>query len=208
MPTMAITARMIHLNVWNASGESGQAAAIAQQLKYRGFNIIATGNDPDGESPSVAIIRYGPNGKQIALTLLKQVPGATLEEDNRSDPSVDLVIGPDIKLTPRPMPPAASVLRARGFKVGTVSGSTDWFADSAVVIQYSQQGEPAAERVKLQFKNPTMQQSLSSGNTVDIYIAAKYYDTVLQPSSPSLLTSAPTPANVCTIPSPGNSAAK
>ncbi len=213
-PTMKIALNSIHANIWNADGKNGQAAKVATQLSWRGIKIIATGNDPTGgQPPKYAEIRYGPNGKQIALTLAQQVKNATLVQDNRADPSVDLVIGAKFALVPVP-PPApskitvnvynayvlpgtaaslATELHKRGFKIAAVGNDKKggYYPNNAVAIRYGAQGEPAARRAALQFKNVKMIQDGRKGTTVDVVIGSKWVDGSIVPVAQA--TPAPTP---------------
>lgn len=213
-PTMKIALSSIHANVWNAGGASGQAARIASQLTWRGVHIISTGNDPKaGEPPKYAEIRYGPNGKQIALTLAQQIKGAVLTQDDRTNPSVDVVIGPKFALVPVPPPPPSKVtvnvfnafvipgsasnlaatLHKRGFKIAKVSNTSDFYGSDAVVIRYGIRGEPAARRAALQFKDPTMQQDNRKSTTVDVVIASKWNDKVVVPVAQATVPPRPSP---------------
>jgi len=201
-PTMKIALNSIHANVWNAAGKTGQAASVASQLKWRGVHIISTGNDPKGgEPPKRAEIRYGPNGKQIALTLAQQIKDATLEQDDRTNPSVDVVIGTDFSLVPVPPPKPsrvkvnvlnafvipgsaselASTLRKRGFQVVKTGNTKDFYPDDSTVIRYGLRGEPAARRLALQFKHPTMEKLHRSSAIVDVVIGSKWKDHVIVP---------------------------
>ncbi|MFC6704390.1 LytR C-terminal domain-containing protein [Flexivirga alba] len=214
VPTMKIALNSIHANIWNADGKTGQAASVATQLSWRGIKIIATGNDPKGgTAPKYAQIRYGPNGKQIALTLAQQVKGATLEQDNRADPSVDLVIGAKFALVPVPPPAPSKItvnvynayvlpgtaatlgteLHKRGFKVAAVGNDPKrgYYPDNAVAIRYGAQGEPAARRAALQFKNVKMIQDGRKSTTVDVVIGSKWVDSSIVPVAQA--TPAPTP---------------
>ena len=214
VPTMKIALNSIHANIWNAGGKTGQAASVASQLTWRGVHIISTGNDPNpGEPPKRAEIRYGPNGKQIALTLAQQVKGAKLTQDDRSNPSVDLVIGSKFALVPVP-PPApskitvnvynayvlpgtavslAAELRKRGFKVDNVGDDPKrgYYPHSAVAIRYGLQGEPAARRAALQFKGVKMIPDGRKNATVDVVIGSKWVDGTVVPVARA--TPAPTP---------------
>lgn len=201
-PTMKIALNTIHANVFNAGGKNGEAASIASQLTWRGIHIISTGNDPKGgQPPKHAEIRYGPNGKQIALTLAQQIKDATLEQDDRTNPSVDLVIGTDFSLVPVPPPKPsrvkvnvlnafvipgsaselASTLRKRGFQVVKTGNTKQFFPDSAAVIRYGLRGEPAARRLALQFKHPKLEKIHRSSATVDVIIGSKWKDHVIVP---------------------------
>lgn len=214
-PTMKVALNSIHANIWNAGGKSGQAASVASQLTWRGIKVIDTGNDPSaGAPPKHAAIRYGPNGKQIALTLAQQVKDATLEQDDRTNPSVDLVIGSKFSLTQVPPPPPSKItvnvynafvlpgtattlageLHKRGFKIDHVGNDpkAGYFPGSAVAIRYGLQGEPAARRAALQFKGPKkMVQDGRKNATVDVVIGSKWVDGTILPVAKA--TPAPTP---------------
>lgn len=216
-PTMSISLKSIHVNVWNADGDSGQASTVAEQLKWRGIQIISTGNDPESDSikaPTYAEIRYGSNGRQIALTLAKQVKDAKLRQDDRTDPSVDLVLGSKFALIPVAAPKASSVtvnvynayvlpgsaselaadLRKRGFKVKSVGNDPDsgYYPDNAVAIRYGAQGEPAARRAKAQFSNVKMVQDKRSGSTIDVVIGSKWTDSSLKSVAKSTIAATST----------------
>lgn len=201
-PTMKIALSTIHANVWNAGGKNGQAASIASQLRWRGVHIISTGNDPqNGSAPAHAQIRFGANGKQIALTMAQQIKNATLEQDDRTDPSIDVVIGKKFSLVPVPPPKPskvnvnvynafvlprtaaqlASTLRKRDFKVDKVGNDpkAGYYPKNAVVIRYGLQGEPAARRAALQFKHPRMLKDGRKSATVDVVIGSKWKDDVV-----------------------------
>jgi len=203
-PTMKIPLSSIHANVWNASGKTGMAASVASQLTWRGVKIIATGNDPSAEAPPKhAIIRYGPNGRQIALTLAQQIQHAKLVQDDRTNPSVDVVIGMKFALVPVP-PPApskitinvlnayvipgtasdvAAAMRKRGFHVDQIGNTTDFYPKHAVIVRYGAKGEPAARRVALQFNDVRMVEDNRKSDTVDVVIGSKWSDKAIVPVS-------------------------
>lgn len=199
-PTMQIKPGVIHLNVLNASGINHLASDAASELKWRGFQVISDGNDPNPDNlkePKWAQIRYGSNGRQIALTLAEQVQHATLHQDNRVDPSVDLVLGPDFQFVPVPPPPATSVtvnvynttfraglatnvageLKSRGFTVAQIGNDPQkaFLPDDVVLIRYGLHGEPAARRVAAQF--PGAKLTYVAGrkdSALDVVIGNKY----------------------------------
>ncbi|TWE10087.1 LytR C-terminal domain-containing protein [Rudaeicoccus suwonensis] len=218
-PTMKIALNTIWVNVWNASSQNGMAAQVAQELQWRGLHIIATGNDPESgnyPTPTYAQIRYGSIGRQIALTLAEQVENPTLEEDDRADPSVDLVIGDKFALVPLPPAPASQVslnvynayvvpgsaqelanaMRSRGFQILTVGNDPEqgYYPNDAVVIRYGAQGLPDAQRVQLQVKGAQMMQDSRTGTTVDLVIGSKWVSTsaVLVPTAQATPTPTPT----------------
>lgn len=220
-PTMKIPLNSIYANVWNAGGQNGEAASIAVQLQWRGIHIIQTGNDPTGANPPEhAAIRYGAGGKEIALTLAQQVKDATLQEDNRTNPSVDLVIGTHFALMPVPPPAASRItinvfnafvipgtasnvageMRKRGFHVAKIGNTSDFYPDHAVIIRYGLRGEPAARRVALQFRDVRMIQDARSSATVDVVIGSKWTDNAVVPAARA------TPAPTKPSPSPTCSA--
>ena len=84
----------VTVNVYNATNRAGLAKRTSAVLATRGFPIGHVANDPLGKSvKGVAEVRYGPSGEQGAKLLLYYVPGAVLVADQRTDASVDLVLG-------------------------------------------------------------------------------------------------------------------
>lgn len=86
----------VQVRVYNATAREGLARKVAGQLVGRGYAIVATDNDPlSGVRPveGAAEVRYGPAGARAAALVRRQVPGATLYEDAREGPIVDLVLG-------------------------------------------------------------------------------------------------------------------
>jgi len=199
-PTMSIPLSSIHLNVYNAAGKEDMASEVSTELKWRGLKIISIGNDPISDqraTPKTAEIRYGKGGKQIALTLATQIKDATLYKDDRTNPSVDLVIGTHFKLVPVPPPPPRDVtvnvynttyhagwatdiagkLKKRGFNIAEYGNEPHgrFFPDDSAVIFYGKQGEPAARRVALSFKNPTMKELPNrEGTVIDVDLGNKF----------------------------------
>ena len=95
-PTTAADPNRVQLRIYNATGREGLAKTVATQLGSRGYQIVATENDPlAGIRPveSSAEVRYGPSGAKQAAQVRRQVPGATLYLDAREGSVVDLVLG-------------------------------------------------------------------------------------------------------------------
>lgn len=85
---------LIVVNVYNATQRTGLAAQAAGDLRTQSFDIAAIGDDPqDATISDVAEIRHGPAGADAAAVLAKRVRGAQLVADDRTDSTVDLVLG-------------------------------------------------------------------------------------------------------------------
>ena len=86
--------KTITVNVYNATKTSGLAKKVGDALKLRGFVIGKVANDPlDQTIPAPAEIRHGFPGGTPAKVVAAHVAGSTDKEDQRTDASVDLVIG-------------------------------------------------------------------------------------------------------------------
>lgn len=82
------------LNVYNSTNRRGLAANTANQLKLRGFIIGQVTNDPLKANLSVSAQVRGAKSRVDELRqVAAEVPGAQIQTDNRTDPSVDLVLG-------------------------------------------------------------------------------------------------------------------
>ena len=92
------------MNVYNATGRAGLAAATADRLRARRFAVGDVANDPKrSKVPGSALIRYGRKGSAGAKLVATQVAGAKLKADTRTDAVVDLVLGTTFStLTPVP----------------------------------------------------------------------------------------------------------
>ena len=86
------------IRVLNASGQGGQAAEVAGQLRDLGFAEPTAANDPLYENNRLACqgqIRYGPSGRAAAAAVWLVAPCVELFQDQRPDDTVDLAIGTD-----------------------------------------------------------------------------------------------------------------
>ena len=84
----------VTVNVFNATGRMGLAAEVASELRARGFVVAAVSNDPLTRTVGgVAELRHSTPGDAAARTVAAQVQGATVAPDQRTDASVDLVMG-------------------------------------------------------------------------------------------------------------------
>ncbi|WP_306363630.1 envelope integrity protein Cei [Nocardia sp. CC227C] len=104
------------VRVLNANGQRGQATHVASQLSDLGFAPAAEafGNDTvyvNGDLECSGQIRYGVNGRSAAASVQLVAPCAELIEDQRTDESVDLVLG-SLFRDVRPSTDAEEVLRS------------------------------------------------------------------------------------------------
>lgn len=85
----------IEVRVYNATSRSGIAGVASVGLRQRGFDVVATANDPTHRTVTgIAEVRYGSAGAAGAQLVAAAVPGATLVSDRRSDAAVDVALGP------------------------------------------------------------------------------------------------------------------
>jgi LytR cell envelope-related transcriptional attenuator len=84
------------IRVLNASGQGGQAAEVAGELRDLGFAEPAAGNDPvytNTRLQCIGQIRFGPSGRAAAAAVWLVAPCTELFQDQRGDDTVDLAIG-------------------------------------------------------------------------------------------------------------------
>ena len=87
----------VSVNVLNGSRRIGMASITAEVLGSRGFDIGDVGNWSGQNVEGIAQIHYGPAGHDAAQLIAAYVDGATMVQDNRTDNTVDLVIGQKFK---------------------------------------------------------------------------------------------------------------
>lgn len=90
----------VQLRVYNGTDREGLAKQVSDQLRGRGFVVLAADNDPLVDIRAVAgsaEVRYGPKGATQAELVRRQVPGAKLYRDVREDAVVDLALGAGYK---------------------------------------------------------------------------------------------------------------
>jgi LytR cell envelope-related transcriptional attenuator len=84
------------IKVLNASGQGGQAADVAGELRDLGFAEPAAANDTIYVNTRLQCqgqIRFGPSGRAAAAAVWLVAPCTELFQDQRSDDTVDLAIG-------------------------------------------------------------------------------------------------------------------
>ncbi|NNH71152.1 envelope integrity protein Cei [Nocardia uniformis] len=104
------------VRVLNANGQRGQATHIASQLSDLGFASApeAFGNDSvyvNGDLECSGQIRFGVDGRAAAAAVQLVAPCAELIQDQRTDETVDLVLG-SLFRDIRPSTDAEEVLRS------------------------------------------------------------------------------------------------
>jgi hypothetical protein len=111
VPTDAPAPADIRVNVYNATTRNGLASSAARALRKREFAIIDVANDPLGKTVAgTAEVRAGADNEAAAAVVVAQVSGAFFVVDDRTDGTVDLVVGEAFKklaparATPAPAP--------------------------------------------------------------------------------------------------------
>ncbi|WP_072801987.1 envelope integrity protein Cei [Rhodococcoides yunnanense] len=119
------------VRVYNANGESGQAATVAAELSDYGFASapdVQVGNDPvylDQNMQCQGQIRFGGGGAAAASAVWLVAPCAELVQDGRGDDTVDLALGTYFKDL-QPNSDAESVLQSlAGVTPGTPAAPLD-----------------------------------------------------------------------------------
>ena len=190
-PSRTVAWSSIYANVYNASDRSGEGATVAKQLGWRGMHTLDVKNDPlsdDRPTPKFAEIRYGKNGRTIALNVARQIPHANLYQDERSDPTIDIIIGNKFSLAPRPpravknvsvtvlnttfMPGLAADVAGRlgkqGFHADAEANDKAYYPDDSAVIVYDEEGLPDAQRLQMSIPGSRLLQDTQTKGAVDI----------------------------------------
>ncbi|REF36791.1 LytR C-terminal domain-containing protein [Thermasporomyces composti] len=89
-----ISAQTFVVNVYNASKISGLAERTANALRERGFTIGKIGNDPYGVDPKYAEIRGRDRNAPEVLLVSEHFSGEVRRGDDRTDTTVDIILGP------------------------------------------------------------------------------------------------------------------
>ena len=196
------------VNVLNATGRDGTAAAVAKGLSQRRFTVGGISNAPETwYVTQPAVIHHGPQGLDQALLVQQQIPGAELfQDDGRVSKSVDVVVGLGyqdlVPLPPRfdPLPGeitlnvynttfrtglasvVAKQLVGRGFVVKDVSNDPQKTLQmGTALIRHGEEGDLAAKVVAQHLPQATLLKDDRSGTGVDVVIGNAY--TALVPES-------------------------
>lgn len=94
-PVRPLAPERVLLNVYNATGRTGLAGEVAEQLRERGFTVRDVANDPTKRRlTGAAELRHGRAGGPARVTIAAHVGPVPAVADRRKDTSVDLVLGP------------------------------------------------------------------------------------------------------------------
>ncbi|MFD2083331.1 LytR cell envelope-related transcriptional attenuator [Actinopolymorpha cephalotaxi] len=93
--TQRISATKVVVNVYNASKIGGLAERTATDLRQRGFTVGTVANDPKKAKVKFAEVRGRAKDAPEVILVAAQVAKEKVSVDNRTDASVDLVLGTD-----------------------------------------------------------------------------------------------------------------
>lgn len=92
----------VTVNVYNATAREGLAARVARQLKSRGYRIGEIGGRRISHPGLPAVIISGKAGEANALNLQRNILGTEYVSDDRTDATVDVVLGSGFKALLQP----------------------------------------------------------------------------------------------------------
>ncbi|MCC3276302.1 MULTISPECIES: LytR C-terminal domain-containing protein [unclassified Arthrobacter] len=83
----------VTVNIYNSTAAAGLANTVGAELGTRGFQVAQVGNSSVNRAGMTALILSGPSGFASAYTLQQHIPDTEYVRDDRTDASVDMVIG-------------------------------------------------------------------------------------------------------------------
>lgn len=92
-----IAATNVIVNVYNASEIGGLAERTATDLRQRGFTVGTVANDPEKAKVKFAEVRGRAKDAPEVILVAAQVAKEKVRVDDRTDASVDLVLGSDFQ---------------------------------------------------------------------------------------------------------------
>ncbi|MGW5145546.1 LCP family protein [Rhodococcus koreensis] len=112
----AVDPSSVTVQVSNASGESGLAATVADNLAAEGFQIYNVGNYTGTSSETV--IRFSPGHEAEAATLASSFPGAMLEATTGLGTVVEVALGSSFSGTVQTPSPIDTPLNVSDVRIG------------------------------------------------------------------------------------------
>ncbi|MBB5787482.1 LytR C-terminal domain-containing protein [Jiangella mangrovi] len=107
-PTEAPAPADVQVNVYNATDRNGLASAVARQVRDRGFVVVDVDNDPlSRDITGTAEVRSGPDAQVAAELVATLVAGAVYVPDERTEATIDLVLGDAFEALADPAAPPA-----------------------------------------------------------------------------------------------------
>ena len=107
----ALKPSAVTINVYNATNRQGLAASVAKSLRTQGFKVAKVTNDPLGKPiGGVGEVRHGQTGAAGAALAATRLSGAKVVPDERTDDTIDLVLGN--KFTTLSAPPKVAPSKA------------------------------------------------------------------------------------------------
>ncbi|TDD67015.1 LytR family transcriptional regulator [Jiangella aurantiaca] len=108
-PTSAPAPANVQVNVYNATERNGLASAVARQVRERGFVVVDVDNDPlDRAITGTAEVRSRADDQAAAELVATLVPGAVYVPDERTEATIDLVLGDAFEALSDPAAPPAT----------------------------------------------------------------------------------------------------
>ncbi|MHA7293080.1 LytR C-terminal domain-containing protein [Arthrobacter sp. HLT1-21] len=83
----------VTVNLYNSTTIDGLAGTVGESLQGRAFVVGEVANRTVNRVGMTAIVVSGPTGYANAFTVQRQIPGTTFVEDERTDATVDVVVG-------------------------------------------------------------------------------------------------------------------
>jgi hypothetical protein len=88
-----ISSESVTVNVYNASEIPGLADRTASVLRQQGFTVDKVGNDPYGSKAKRVELRGRAKNAPELLLVAEQIGGETIRADDRTDATVDVIVG-------------------------------------------------------------------------------------------------------------------
>ena len=111
-PLSLPTPKSVTVVVLNGAGRDLLATQVSGQLKSRGFKVGAPGDAPS-PSTGTAEIEYGKSGKAAATLLAFYLPGSKIVSTNRSDATLNLILGSSYRSLASPTTVSQAIARAK-----------------------------------------------------------------------------------------------